>query len=146
MCVAVKTCRPERGGAGILRLNEGGCKFLFHAGLRVDEACVGVRRARAGVARYGSVRECFRRAAARTVIGTSQDGAPLTLYQLGEGSRRVLLIGGQHGGPEENTVELASGLLEYFSRNPAEVPPGIELDILPVANPDGLGTRRSPVC
>ena len=35
-----------------------------------------------------------------TVIGTSQDGAPLTLYQLGEGPKRVLLIGGQHGGPE----------------------------------------------
>jgi hypothetical protein len=73
-----------------------------------------------------------------TVIGTSQDGAPLTLFQFGEGPKRVLLIGGQHGGPEENTVELANGLLDHFSRNSAEVPPGIELDILPVANPDGL--------
>ena len=47
-----------------------------------------------------------------TVIGTSQAGAPLTLYQLGDGPRRVLLIGGQHGGPEQNTVELANGLLD----------------------------------
>ena len=56
----------------------------------------------------------------------------------------MLLIGGQHSGPEENTVELASELLKYFSRNPAGVPPGIELDILPVANPDGLtrGVRQ----
>jgi Zinc carboxypeptidase len=79
-----------------------------------------------------------------TVIGTSQEGAPLTLFQLGDGVTRVLLIGGQHGGPEENTVQLANALLDYFSSNPAEVPPGIELDILPVANPDGLarGVRQ----
>lgn len=79
-----------------------------------------------------------------TVIGTSQEGTPLTLYTLGEGNRRILLIGGQHGGPEANTVELVNGLLEYFAGDPAQVPPGIELDILPVANPDGLahGTRQ----
>jgi protein MpaA len=79
-----------------------------------------------------------------TVMGTSQDGTPLTLYALGTGAQRVLLIGGQHGGPEENTVELVNGLLEYFSSHPADVPPGIELDILPVANPDGLarGSRQ----
>src|SRR5258708_15400232 len=71
-------------------------------------------------------------------IGTSQDGSPLILYTLGEGSKRVLILGGQHGGPEANTVELVCGLLEYFSANSAEVPSGIELDVLPVANPDGL--------
>ncbi len=79
-----------------------------------------------------------------SVIGTSQDGAPLSLYVVGSGSTHVLLIGGQHGGPEENTVELVNGLLEYFSNNPGEVPAGIELDILPLANPDGLahGSRQ----
>jgi protein MpaA len=79
-----------------------------------------------------------------TVIGTSQAGAPLTLYELGSGPKRVLILGGQHGGPEANTVELANGLLEFFDGNPAEVPTGIELDILPVANPDGLaeGSRQ----
>jgi predicted deacylase len=79
-----------------------------------------------------------------SVIGTSQDGAPLTLHALGSGATHVLLIGGQHGAPEANTVELVNGLLEYFSGNPGEVPAGIELDILPVANPDGLahGSRQ----
>src|SRR5215471_18940334 len=79
-----------------------------------------------------------------SVIGTSQNGVPLTLYALGEGPKRVLLIGGQHGGPEANTVELVNGLLEYFDANPQELPAGIELDILPVANPDGLsaGSRQ----
>ena len=78
------------------------------------------------------------------VIGASQLGAPLTLYQLGSGDKHVLVLGGQHGGPEENTVELANGLLEYFDAAPNEIPRGIELDILPVANPDGLanGSRQ----
>src|SRR2546423_6152720 len=77
-------------------------------------------------------------------IGTSQGGAPLVIYSLGDGPKRVLILGGQHGGPEANTVELVSGLLDYFAVNPEEVPPGIELDILPVANPDGLadGSRQ----
>jgi predicted deacylase len=77
-------------------------------------------------------------------IGTSQGGAPLVVYAVGDGPKRVLILGGQHGGPEANTVELAGGLLEYFEANPQEVPPGIELDILPVANPDGLadGSRQ----
>jgi len=79
-----------------------------------------------------------------SVIGTSQNGVPLTLYALGGGPRRVLIIGGQHGAPEANTVELVNGLLEYFDANPQELPPGVELDILPVANPDGLsaGSRQ----
>src|SRR5689334_1744777 len=79
-----------------------------------------------------------------SVIGSSQNGVPLTLYQLGSGPKRVLLIGGQHGGPEANTVELVGALLDYFDANPDEVPPNIELDVLPIANPDGLaaGSRQ----
>ena len=78
------------------------------------------------------------------VIGYSQGGQLLTMRHLGEGQRRVLILGGQHGGPERNTVELVEGLYEYFSTNPDQVPPGIRLDVLPVANPDGLadGSRQ----
>jgi len=77
-------------------------------------------------------------------IGTSQNGVPLTLYELGSGAKHVLVVGGQHGGPEANTVELAGALLDYFDNNPAEVPSNVELDILPIANPDGLaaGSRQ----
>lgn len=79
-----------------------------------------------------------------SIIGSSQEGTPLVLYEIGSGARRVLVLGGQHGGPEANTVELADGLLEYFDANPSEVPKSIQVDILPVANPDGLaaGTRQ----
>jgi predicted deacylase len=77
-----------------------------------------------------------------TVIGTSQAGAPLTLFELGSGSKRVLILGGQHGAPEANTVELASALLEFFDANPSELPADIELDILPVANGLADGSRQ----
>jgi hypothetical protein len=78
------------------------------------------------------------------VIGYSQGGEPLIVHHLGNGLTRVLILGGQHGGPERNTVELVDGLLDYFSSNPEELPAGIELDVLPVANPDGLadGSRQ----
>jgi len=77
-------------------------------------------------------------------IGTSQGGAPLTIQQLGSGPRRVLIMGGQHGGPERNTVELVESLLDYFSSSPEELPAGLELNVLTVANPDGLahGSRQ----
>ena len=79
-----------------------------------------------------------------STIGISQGGVPLVLYTLGTGPRRVLMLGGQHGGPEANTVELATGLLDYFSSNSEQLPNGIELNVLLVANPDGLaiGSRQ----
>jgi hypothetical protein len=79
-----------------------------------------------------------------TIIGYSQGGSPLVVYHLGQGDSRILLLGGQHGGPEANTVELARGLLAHFAAYPEEMPPTTGLDILVVANPDGLaiGSRQ----
>jgi Zinc carboxypeptidase len=79
-----------------------------------------------------------------STIGTSQEGVPLVLYALGTGAKHVLILGGQHGGPEANTVELAGDLLDYFVANPDDVPRDVELDVLPIANPDGLavGSRQ----
>src|SRR3712207_2826350 len=73
-----------------------------------------------------------------TVIGTTQAGQPLTLYQVGRGPRRVLLIGGQHGGPEWNTVELTRLLLSFFVEWPGELSPSLTVCVLMLANPDGL--------
>lgn len=80
----------------------------------------------------------------QTVIGYSQAGRPLTVYHLGESPWSVLILGGQHGGPEINTVRLVWQLLDYFERNPQEIPAGLRLDIMPEANPDGiaLGSRQ----
>lgn len=79
-----------------------------------------------------------------TPIGFTQAGEPLMVYHLGEGPKRVLLLGGQHGGPEANTIRLARGLMAHFADNPGELPRTVTLDILPVANPDGAtaGSRQ----
>lgn len=78
------------------------------------------------------------------VIGYSQGGQPLAIEHLGNGPTHVLIVGGQHGGPERNTVELVEGLYDYFSSNLEQIPAGIGLDVLPDANPDGVasGSRQ----
>src|SRR5262249_42456176 len=77
-------------------------------------------------------------------IGTSQGGQPLLVYELGSGAQRVLILGGQHGGPERNTVELTQAVLDYFTTNPDDLPASISLDVMPVAHPDGVaaGSRQ----
>jgi hypothetical protein len=75
-----------------------------------------------------------------TPIGFSQGGEPLVLRHFGDAKRRVLILGGQHGGPEANTIALAERLTAHFVANPAEVPRSIGLDILAITNPDGAAT------
>lgn len=78
------------------------------------------------------------------VVGESQMGLPLVVYYLGNGDTSVLILGGQHGGPEANTVRLVYQLMDYFERNSREIPEGLRLDFMPEANPDGLarGSRQ----
>lgn len=71
-------------------------------------------------------------------LGFSSQGYPLEGWQVGEGSRHIILVGGIHGGYEWNTVLLAYELLDYYTAWPAEIPTNITLTIIPVANPDGL--------
>ena len=72
-----------------------------------------------------------------TSIGFSQTGLPLIVYHLGSGPTRVLVLGGQHGGPEANTIELANRLKQHFVETPADLPAALTLDVLSDANPDG---------
>jgi hypothetical protein len=77
-------------------------------------------------------------------IGFSQGGVPLVVQHLGEAPLRLLIIGGQHGGPEANTTELVKRLTQYFVDHRDQLPAGLMLDILAVANPDGAtaGSRQ----
>lgn len=79
-----------------------------------------------------------------TVIGYTQMAQLLIVYSLGSGATPILIMGGQHGWPEENTVRLANQLYDYFARNPAAIPADVRLDFLVEANPDGLlrGSRQ----
>jgi hypothetical protein len=72
-----------------------------------------------------------------TPIGFTQAGVPLVLRHFGDAKSRVLILGGQHGGPEANTIDLVDRLTAHFVANPDEVPKSIGLDILAIANPDG---------
>jgi hypothetical protein len=78
------------------------------------------------------------------VIGYSQAGSPLTIYRLGDAATRVFLLGGQHGGPEANTIRLVQQLQAHFETWPEEMLGGLGLDIMPIGNPDGAvaGSRQ----
>jgi hypothetical protein len=69
---------------------------------------------------------------------------PLVLRHVGDAKRRVLILGGQHGAPEANTIDLVDQLTEFFVAHPDEVPKSLGLDILAIANPDGAqaGSRQ----
>jgi Zinc carboxypeptidase len=77
-------------------------------------------------------------------IGFSQAGAPLIVQHIGDAASRVLIIGGQHGAPEANTIELVEQLTAYYAEHLDQIPSGLGLDILRVANPDGAasGSRQ----
>jgi hypothetical protein len=79
-----------------------------------------------------------------SVIGRSRGGRPIAVTRLGGSRRRVLVIGGQHGSPEANAVDLADAILEHFARHPSKIPRDVGLDVITVANPDGFvsGSRQ----
>lgn len=76
-------------------------------------------------------------------LGRSGAGRPITAVRIGDGPRKLVLVGNTHGFPEANTYTLASQLADYFRARPELVPPTVRLYIIPTLNPDGLalGTR-----
>lgn len=72
------------------------------------------------------------------VIGQSVEGRDITVRHIGSGPRIILLVGGIHGGWEENTVALVNELIAHFENTPEDILPGMSLAFVPSANPDGL--------
>ncbi|MFN8522417.1 MAG: M14 family metallopeptidase [Chloroflexota bacterium] len=79
-----------------------------------------------------------------TALGFSQGGLPLIVHRLGDGPRRILILGGQHGAPEANTIKLTQALMADLTANRADLPLGVGVDFLPITNPDGAasGSRQ----
>nr|MBN1228362.1 hypothetical protein [Anaerolineae bacterium] len=75
-------------------------------------------------------------------IGDSLENRPIIAWRIGTGEHIIVLVGGIHGGYEWNSVNLLNELLVYFTENAAEVLPGIQLILIPVANPDGYASGR----
>jgi hypothetical protein len=71
-------------------------------------------------------------------LGTSAQGRPITVVQVGDGVRKLVVVGDTHGGAEANTYRLTLQLIEHFRANPEQVPPDVRLYLIPTINPDGL--------
>jgi predicted deacylase len=84
-----------------------------------------------------------RQTVAEIIIGASGQGRPITALRVGDGPRKIVLVGATHGFPEANTYQLSLQLADYFRANPQAVPQAVRLYIVPLLNPDGLalGTR-----
>jgi hypothetical protein len=79
------------------------------------------------------------------MLGSSTQGRPIDAVRIGDGPRKLVVVGATHGWPERSTYDLALQLAAYFRANPADVPHGVRLYIIPLLNPDGLalGTRQN---
>ena len=73
-----------------------------------------------------------------TSIGISEGGLDIPVYNYGSGDKRVLFVGGIHGGYEWNTTLLAYELMDFLDENPDEIAEGVKVSVIPVLNPDGL--------
>ena len=84
-----------------------------------------------------------RPAVTELLLGYSGQGRPIMALRIGNGPRKLALIGGTHGFPEYNTTTLVEQLAEYFRANPEQVPSSVRLYLVPSINPDGvaLSTR-----
>lgn len=84
-----------------------------------------------------------RPAVTEILLGYSGQGRPIMALRIGNGPRKLALIGGTHGFPESNTIALVEQLAEYFRANPEQVPSSVRLYLVPSINPDGvaLNTR-----
>ena len=71
-------------------------------------------------------------------LGRSTQGRPITALRIGDGPRKVVLVGDTHGGPEANTYRLMLDVIAHFRTHPEEVAPSIQLYLIPTLNPDGL--------
>jgi murein tripeptide amidase MpaA len=72
------------------------------------------------------------------VIGTSVEGRPIVAHNFGAGSKKIVFVGGIHGGYEWNTSLLAFQLIDHLKANPAAIPADVQVTVIPVVNPDGL--------
>jgi protein MpaA len=73
---------------------------------------------------------------ARTTIGRSYQGRPITVTQFGSGSRRLLIVGGVHG--NESGTAVARQFVAYLLTHPRALPSGARIDVITCANPDGF--------
>src|SRR5262245_45715613 len=69
------------------------------------------------------------------VLGNSVEGRPIVAYtypaRSATSSKKMLFVGGMHGGYEWNSVLLAYGVADYLKADPDAYPDNIEVSIIP---------------
>ena len=76
--------------------------------------------------------------ATHTVIGTSVDGRKIESYTYGSGPKKIVFVGGIHGGYEWNSVLLAYNFIDYLNQGGTTTPVGLTITVIPDANPDAV--------
>ncbi|MFO0719025.1 MAG: M14 family metallopeptidase [Candidatus Paceibacterota bacterium] len=74
----------------------------------------------------------------REVIGKSVQGRDIESFTYGSGQKKLVLVGGIHGGYEWNSVLLAYQVMDYLEKNPAVIPSSLSISVIPSANPDAV--------
>lgn len=72
------------------------------------------------------------------IIGISVEKREIIAYTYGNGDKKIIFVGGIHGGYEWNSVLLAYKFIDYLSANPETIPENLTITIIPSANPDGV--------
>ncbi|MDQ5893018.1 MAG: Peptidase protein, partial [Patescibacteria group bacterium] len=72
-----------------------------------------------------------------SVIGTSVQGRKIESYTYGTSTKKLVFVGGVHGGYEWNSILLAYQFKDYLDQNPASIPAGLSVVVIPNLNPDG---------
>jgi hypothetical protein len=73
----------------------------------------------------------------KRIVGFSVQGRPIEAYFFGEGYKKILFIGGTHGGTERNTVALMNKWVNYLGSHPEVIPSDCQVIVVPNHNPDG---------
>jgi serine/threonine protein kinase len=70
-------------------------------------------------------------------MARSAAGRSLPITQIGDGPRKIVLVGTVRGGESPDSAVLVNRLLAHFRDNPELVSPEVALYFIPVLNPDG---------
>lgn len=73
-------------------------------------------------------------------IGTSVAGRSILAYRFGEGSSRIILVGGMHGN-ERSSVATMNAFIDYLEDHAGEIPGHRSIIIIPNSNPDGYAAN-----
>lgn len=73
-----------------------------------------------------------------SVLGLSGQNREINSYTYGTGDKKIVFIGGIHGGYEWNSVLLAYKFMDYLQANPNIIPKNLSVIVIPSMNPDGV--------